>query len=616
MPRSRRWEAQSFEASFGLLSGLLSGIVVILFAAGLSAAWLLSGLRAYVACEGLWSKSQKNAVQALYRYAASGEERHWLFYQRSIAVPLADRMAREELARPQPDLERVRNGFLGGRNDPEDIEKLTALFRHHHRFPHMSRAIEIWADGDREIDRLRLLADSLRGEVQAGGAGRRRTAITERLSEINARLSVLQDDFSYTLGEGARRVEGVLLVAAALSVLLLLLTGLTLTRSVVARMRQSHERYSHLLATARDAIFVVDADSGRILEANHSAADLVGRPTSTLVGREIASLHPPGEKETITGAILGSLPPGGTEGLLISVTEGIVPVEIQVAVTEISEHRLAQFSYRDIRARKATELLLRERDDQLRQAQKMESLGRLAGGIAHDFNNLLTVILGQSSLMIARFKSRQESPEAAELIQSTAKRGADLTRQLLAFGRRQVLQPALLDVNRVIADVGPMLRRLIGEGIVLQVETSPALGRVRADRTQLEQVIINLVVNARDAMPDGGKLHIETDEIELGRDELRREPPPGRWVRLIVRDSGMGMDAATRARIFEPFFTTKSQGRGTGLGLATVDGIVRQSGGYVQVESTVGTGTLFRVHLPWSDATGSASHDDAERPAA
>jgi PAS domain S-box-containing protein len=239
-------------------------------------------------------------------------------------------------------------------------------------------------------------------------------------------------------------------------------------------------------------------------------------------------------------------------------------------------------------------------EQQLSQAQKMETIGRLAGGIAHDFNNLLTVILGNVELLLAASTANDGVRQDAEQIQQAAKRAATLTRQLLAFSRQQVLEPRYLDLNSVVLAMSELLQRLIGEDITLVHRLAPGLGHVHADPSQLEQVLMNVAVNARDAMPEGGTLAIETANVVLHNDYPRAPVgvAPGPYVVLSISDTGTGMDAATRSNIFEPFFTTKAQGKGTGLGLATVHGIISQSGGHIDVASEPEHGTTFSIYLP------------------
>jgi signal transduction histidine kinase len=241
-----------------------------------------------------------------------------------------------------------------------------------------------------------------------------------------------------------------------------------------------------------------------------------------------------------------------------------------------------------------------ELEGQLRQSQKMEAMGRLAGGVAHDFNNLLTVIKGNTGLLSERLGSDDRLIKLTTHIDSAADRAVSLTRQLLAFCRMQVLQPKILDLNELVSEMCRLLRRLVPEDIVFSFRAGESLGRVKADPGQIEQVLMNLVVNAGDAMPAGGTLTVETRNVKLSEEEASRRAPvtPGQYVLLSVTDNGMGMDAETKVRIFEPFFTTKEQGKGTGLGLATVYGIVKQTGGFIWVESEPGWGARFDIYLP------------------
>jgi PAS domain S-box-containing protein len=267
---------------------------------------------------------------------------------------------------------------------------------------------------------------------------------------------------------------------------------------------------------------------------------------------------------------------------------------------------------RDITERKQAEELLRRRDEQLRHSQKMEAVGRLSGGIAHDFNNLLGVIIGYSESIEHRVAANDPLRKSAEEIRKAGERAASLTHQLLAFSRQQVLQPQILDLNALVNDMGKMLTRLIGMHIELTTNLATELGQVKAEQSQIEQVIVNLVVNARDAMPEGGQLLIETSNLDVNENLASSLTflQPGPYVLLTVTDTGIGMDANTRRHIFEPFFTTKGPGKGTGLGLATVYGVAKQSGGGVTVESEPGKGSTFKIFLPQTQESAVAPSPD------
>ncbi|MDF0643120.1 MAG: PAS domain S-box protein [Nitrospira sp.] len=270
--------------------------------------------------------------------------------------------------------------------------------------------------------------------------------------------------------------------------------------------------------------------------------------------------------------------------------------------------------------RTRTEDALRQTEAQLQQAQKMEAVGRLAGGVAHDFNNLLTVIRGYSELLLARLRPGDSMRKDMEEVKKAADRASGLTRQLLAFSRRQFIAPKLVDLNALVANMDGMLRRLLGEDIIdLCAELAPNIGAIRADPGQMEQVIMNLAVNARDAMPKGGRLTIETCNVTIGKGSRKNAVgvEPGAYVQLTVRDTGHGMDAETRSHLFEPFFTTKEKGKGTGLGLSTVYGIVRQSNGTIAVESVPGQGTVFKIYFPLvaEDRPGASGSGETVDPA-
>ncbi|MGA2481198.1 MAG: ATP-binding protein, partial [Spirochaetia bacterium] len=255
--------------------------------------------------------------------------------------------------------------------------------------------------------------------------------------------------------------------------------------------------------------------------------------------------------------------------------------------------------------------------EQLLQAQKMEAIGRLAGGVAHDFNNLLTSIIGYSDLLLREERVSGDIREGIQEVESAAYRAADLTRRLLTFSRKQVLQPRVVDLNVLISSLSKLLRRMIGEDVTLQSRLDPAIGRLRADPGQIEQVIINLAVNSRDAMPEGGTLGIDTENVILTAGGLHghTEVAAGRYVLVTVSDTGIGMSEEVKSHLFEPFFTTKEPGRGTGLGLATVYGIVRQSGGHIDLTTAPGRGTAFRIYLPCVEEQEPAEKDACGDPA-
>jgi two-component system, cell cycle sensor histidine kinase and response regulator CckA len=364
----------------------------------------------------------------------------------------------------------------------------------------------------------------------------------------------------------------------------------------------TEQRYHYLADMCQDVIVCLARDF-TILSLNPAFETLTGWTRSEWLGKSILHLVHDHDRmvmtESLTHATAGEKS-SACEVRFITKFGDCVSVELSLTPEQVDGCVASLFGIARDRAKpKHSEETLMQSDAQLQQAHKMEAIGRLAGGIAHDFNNLLTIITGYSQLLLVRLREEDQLRGDVEEIRKAAVRAASLTQQLLAFSRSQVMVPRVLNLNAIVETVDSMLQRLIGEHIHLVAVLEPMLGHVRADPGQMEQVIVNLAVNARDAMPKGGKLTIETSNVEVASQHTLIGPMlPGRHVKLSVSDTGCGMDRETQTRIFEPFFTTKGQGKGTGLGLATVYGIVKQSAGHITVESELGQGTAFHLYLP------------------
>jgi two-component system, cell cycle sensor histidine kinase and response regulator CckA len=382
-------------------------------------------------------------------------------------------------------------------------------------------------------------------------------------------------------------------------------------RDVTDRRRAERESVITSRALDQAAIGVMRVDSeGRIAVASESTCSLLGYRREELLSMPIYDLV---EELTLEGwpARWAAFKQAGSEVFdreFRAKSGELVPVRVWLTTVEVDGREYANNFIQDIRDERASRKAIAERDEQLRQSQKMEAIGQLAGGIAHDFNNLLTTIIGNSSLLIGQFNADDPNRELVTSIKQVADRAAALTRQILAFSRRQVLRPETVSVNAIVAEVEPLLRGSLGEQVELQFLLAADPAMVEIDPGQLQQVVVNLAVNARDAMPEGGRLCIETENSCLGDPYCQAHPEvaPGAYVRLTVSDTGSGMDAETLSHIFEPFFTTKEVGKGTGLGLATVFGVIKQSGGSISVNSEPGRGTAFKIYLPVAASAAAA----------
>ena len=404
----------------------------------------------------------------------------------------------------------------------------------------------------------------------------------------------------------------VLTTMAIFAVLLLLLAILSV--NVLRRkraekfLRESEEKYREIYNSPNDAIFIHDGETGKILDVNEGMLKMYGYYRDEALQLDISDFSSGKEPYTLEEAekkVQAAIEnePQIFEWQAKKRNGELFWVEVSLKYTEIGGQGRVLAVVRDISERKRAEQEKIKLKSELYQAQKMESIGRLAGGVAHDFNNILTVINGYAEICLMGMEENQPLREEIEIIQQSGQRAARLTQQLLAFSRKQIVKQELLDLNREVDDTRKMLGRLLGENIEIEISHGKDLWPVKMDRSQMEQVVLNLAVNARDAMPSGGKLTIETANVSLDGAYIKTHynVTPGDYVMLAVSDNGQGMDEETKGNIFEPFFTTKEQGKGTGLGLATIYGIVKQNNGEIQVYSQPGQGTTFKIYLPRVD---------------
>ena len=466
-------------------------------------------------------------------------------------------------------------------------------------------------DGDRWLEATALMADGrpvlvvttpARTHAEQAvmlQAGRTKSLEVSALTRSEAVLRFANEELegdirqrAFELAEANRRLE----------------RELDVRRAAEARVRL----LAHSLESIAEMILVTDV-AGQITFVNQAFLASCEYTPGEILGRDIARLWSRSGAGTTGRAILELAQAGRWSGEMVCLrsdgSDFVAAVQTSPVAAEPDQPAGIVWTLRDLSQEKEQQEAMHHVQERLRQAQKMEAVGRLAGGVAHDFNNLLTVMTGYTEMALSELDAASTVAREIEEVRRACDRGAALTRQLLAFSRKQILAPTVVDMNHVVTNLSSLLRRLIGEDIHLEVHPHPAPAAVRADVAQIEQVLMNLVVNARDAMPRGGQLTLEVTRYLLDEGHLL---PEGSYVQLAVRDTGDGIDADTMSRIFEPFFTTKAEGRGTGLGLATVYGIVKQSGGEIFVESEPGAGTCFTVWLP--EATGEVAPLDVAEP--
>lgn len=415
------------------------------------------------------------------------------------------------------------------------------------------------------------------------------------------------EPYEYTLiTKGNQRIEALITTKVinfgGENAILGIVTDITSQKKTERALRESEERYRAVVNQSSEGIVLYDLHTKQVIEANPTYLNLLGyslEEMQKLTLYDIVDL----DKEEIDSTIEQILP---NSRYFIGERNhrrkdgSLVTVEVSSNIISYGQGQALCVNVRDITPQKKAEGERKALEEQLRQAQKMEAIGRLAGGVAHDFNNLLTVIQGYSDLALHSLSQDDLLGHDIQEIKKAAERASSLTHQLLAFSRKQILQPRVVDLNFLVRDMEKMLRRMIGEDIELITCLDPHLGTIKADPGQLEQVILNLAINARDAMPRGGKFYLETSDMELEERQagIDFSMVPGKYVRLAIRDTGLGMTAEVKEKVFEPFFTTKEKGKGTGLGLSTIYGIVKQSGGYIVVDSEVDQGTRFTIYFP------------------
>jgi signal transduction histidine kinase/ActR/RegA family two-component response regulator len=550
----------------------------------------LSSLRAYVGGEGLWSKAEKDAVFHLYRYGVAHDERDYQLFEQFMGVPLGDAKARQALGEAHPDPATAAGGFLEGRNHPEDVRGMAWLFIRFGNVYYLRQANDIWGEAEALVVQLPPLAEQLRREVRSPTVSQDRIdPILARIYEVNERLTNYEDQFSFILGEGSRWLERVVLRILFLTALTVETTGILLAVSV----SRGIQRGLASIIGAADAI---------------TGGDLAAR-AKVLSGDEIGRLA------GSFNAMAGNLQARVAELDHINRDLGREVAERQQAEEKLHT-AIAQLetTLTDLE-REACERLRAEQ--LLRESSKMQALGQLTGGIAHDFNNMLCVIIGSAELLMDGVEDKPDYRLLVQEIIDSAENGSQLTRRLLAVGRKQILQPQRVELDALLAGHVELLRRTLGDAIEVDLVRSLDLWPTSADPSQIADALLNLALNARDAMPDGGCLTLRAANVRLddksapAYGDLRA----GDYVALSVADTGTGMPSEVARRALEPFFTTKPPASGSGLGLSMAYGFAKQSGGHLAIESTLDRGTTVTLMLPRADGEALSASEAPRRGA-
>ena len=565
-----------------LLAVVLVAVVGALLVLIHLGAQMMVSTQAYITAEGHYIKAQKDAVRYLERYIRTGDEHQWRAYERRVAVPLADRRAREALQRHPPEPAVAAAAFAEALNHPDDAVAMVTLFPYSSVIDEMARAIEIWEAGDAEVARLVVLAERVRERRLAGAQWDDFDEEYHQLESLSARLDGLGVQFSASLNAGSRRIRGMVQSSVLIAAALLVLLSIGGAARVMSRTRDRDDALRAMINHGHDLLALLAPD-GRFLYANGSLQRHFGWDPAKYPALTLQQFVGPGGTESVAHLMAcGYTSQGGvTESLEVLTCAG-EPIEVELTLSRLpvpASSHLLLVTARDVTEQRAMQA-------KAMAAQRMQSVGRLAGGIAHDFNNMLTAIMAGAELGKRHVPKEHPAFQDFQMILEASKRSASLVSRLLQFASARPMAVHSLSWRDLMASAEPLMRRLVDERVNLELILPQSSVMVRGNPTQLEQLLLNLVSNARDALVDGqGQIRVELQV----RDQRAQ---------LIVEDSGTGIHPDIMDRIFDPFFTTKGPTEGTGLGLASCHGIVRQHDGTIEAHSELGHGARFTVELP------------------